>query len=36
MEVEACIEAGMNDTLSKPYKAAELEMMLKLWGAKNI
>ncbi|OCH48912.1 ATP-binding protein [Aliivibrio fischeri] len=36
MEVEACIEAGMNDTLSKPYKAAELERMLKLWGAKNI
>ncbi|MUL08829.1 ATP-binding protein [Aliivibrio fischeri] len=36
MEVKACIDAGMDDTLSKPYKAAELEAMLKSWGAKNI
>ncbi|OCH36582.1 ATP-binding protein [Aliivibrio fischeri] len=36
MEVKACIEAGMDDTLSKPYKAAELEAMLKSWGAKII
>ncbi|OCH20095.1 hybrid sensor histidine kinase/response regulator [Aliivibrio fischeri] len=36
IEVKACIDAGMDDTLSKPYKAAELEAMLKSWGAKNI
>ncbi|MUK68356.1 ATP-binding protein [Aliivibrio fischeri] len=36
MEVKACIDAGMDDTLSKPYKAAELEAMLKSWGAKLI
>lgn len=36
MEVEACIEAGMDDTLSKPYKAIELEAMLKLWGSKYV
>lgn len=36
IEVEACINAGMDDTLNKPYKAEELELMLKVWGAQAV
>jgi signal transduction histidine kinase len=27
-----CLELGMNDTLSKPFKQAELERVLRRWG----
>lgn len=33
MEVEQCISVGMDDTLNKPYKSKELQMMLKRWGS---
>ena len=33
MEVEQCITVGMDDTLNKPYKSKELQIMLKRWGS---
>ncbi|MEC6797154.1 ATP-binding protein [Photobacterium sp. S4TG1] len=34
-EREACIDAGMDDILCKPYMAAELLAMLNLWGDRS-
>ena len=28
---EACLEAGMNDYLAKPFKRADLEQILQRW-----
>lgn len=34
MEVEACIESGMDDILHKPYKEIELKATLEKWAQK--
>lgn len=35
-EMASCIEAGMDDILHKPYKAKELEKMLKVWSVRLV
>ena len=32
---EACLQAGMNDYLAKPFKRADLERVLLRWVAKR-
>lgn len=36
IEVNACVEAGMDDILHKPYKAKELEQMLRIWSTHRV
>ena len=34
MEMQECIDSGMDDIVHKPYKREELEVALKKWGCK--
>jgi signal transduction histidine kinase/ActR/RegA family two-component response regulator len=34
MEMQECIDSGMDDIVHKPYKREELEVALKKWGSK--